>query len=73
MSRGPPLTKLITTQQISRPDDIYEALVNLHRGLDENESRLVNARLIFLLANHIGDETVLTEAIQEARLMKTAE
>lgn len=64
------MAKLITTQQIARPDDIYEALVNVHRGLEENESRLLNARLIFLLANHIGDEAVLLEAIEEARLTK---
>jgi len=48
---------------ISRPDDFYEALMNLHRGLGEAQSAAVNARLILLLANHIGDLGVLKQAI----------
>ena len=52
---------------IPRPDDFYEALVDLHRDLDETRSRLVNAKLILLLANHIGDPEVLNEALTIAR------
>ena len=48
---------------ISRPDDFYEALINLHRDLGDEQSAAVNARLILLLANHIGDLGVLKQAI----------
>lgn len=48
-------------------DDFYEALINMHRDLDETQSNRVNARLILLLANHIGDVDVLEEAIRIAR------
>lgn len=49
------------------PDDFYEALIDAHRDLDAEQSRMVNARLILLLANHIGDLEVLREAMQRAR------
>jgi len=49
------------------PDDFYAALVELHRGLSDAQSELVNAKLILLLANHIGDAEVLREAMQRAR------
>jgi len=52
---------------IGAPDDFYEALIKAHEGLSEAESRLLNARLVLLLANHIGDDAVLKEAIQVAR------
>ena len=52
---------------LSDPDDIYEALINLHDGLSEEQSRKVNAKLILLLANHIGDQRVIREAIEIAR------
>ena len=48
-------------------DDFYEALINTHQGLSDAQSRLVNARLILLLANHIGDLGVLRQALQAAR------
>ena len=48
-------------------DDSYEALIDAHRGLTETPSRAVNARLILLLANHIGDLRVLGEALVAAR------
>lgn len=59
--------RLNTELNIPRPDDFYEALVDLHRDLDETQSRLVNAKLILLLANHIGDPAVLNEALAIAR------
>jgi hypothetical protein len=49
------------------PDDFYEALIDMHRDLDEVQSQAVNARLILLLANHIGDMQVLREAMSHAR------
>ena len=52
---------------IAAPDDFYEALLNTHRDLTEAQSALVNARLILLLANHIGDISVLRQALMLAR------
>ena len=48
-------------------DDFYEVLIDSHRGLDDAQSQAVNARLILLLANHIGDLRVLREALAAAR------
>jgi hypothetical protein len=48
-------------------DDFYELLIDTHRGLSDEQSRLVNARLVLLLANHIGDLRVLREALDAAR------
>ncbi len=52
---------------IDKADDFYEALIRLHDGLSEEQSLRVNARLILLLANHIGDRDVLREAFAIAR------
>lgn len=49
------------------PDGFYERLIEAHQGLDEDQSRLVNAKLILLLANHIGDRDVLDQAMAAAR------
>ena len=48
-------------------DDFYEALIDMHRDLTDEQSAMVNARLILLLANHIGDLGVLREAMAIAR------
>ena len=48
-------------------DDFYEMLIDGHRGLSDEQSELMNARLVLLLANHIGDLHVLREAIAAAR------
>ncbi|TAH50240.1 MAG: DUF2783 domain-containing protein [Betaproteobacteria bacterium] len=48
-------------------DDFYEALIETHRDLSDEQSAMVNARLILLLANHVGDISVLREAMQVAR------
>ncbi len=48
-------------------DDFYEALIQTHQGLSDEQSRLVNARLILLLANHLGDLGVLQQALAAAR------
>ena len=47
-------------------DDFYESLLRLHRDLSDEQSALVNAKLILLLANHIGDAGVLREAMAAA-------
>lgn len=52
---------------LAQPDDFYEALTGLHRDLTAEQSQLVNAKLILLLANHIGDLDVLREAMERAR------
>jgi len=52
---------------IAAPDDFYEALIETHRDLSAERSHLVNAKLILLLANHIGDLTVLRQAMARAR------
>jgi hypothetical protein len=59
--------KLATDLRIAKPDDFYEALIEAHQGLSNDESRQLNARLILILANHIGDMEVLREALKLAR------
>ena len=54
-------------QTFSPGDDFYEALIDTHQGLDDEQSLAVNTRLILLLANHIGDISVLREALAIAR------
>ncbi len=48
-------------------DDMYEALIGYHQGLNTEQSHMVNARLVLLLANHIADLDVLREAFALAR------
>jgi hypothetical protein len=48
-------------------DDFYEALIDAHDGLDDERSEQLHARLVLLLANHIGDIAVLREALALAR------
>jgi Protein of unknown function (DUF2783) len=50
-----------------RGDDFYEALIRAHEGLSEAQSHTLNARLVLILANHIGDPKVVQEAIALAR------
>jgi len=52
---------------LAAPDEFYEELVEAHRELDAAQSALLNAKLILLLANHIGDARVLSEALAAAR------
>ncbi|WP_415914676.1 DUF2783 domain-containing protein [Paraburkholderia sp. J41] len=58
---------LNTQPNFTRPDDFYEALIEMHRDLDEAQSQSANAQLILLLANHVGDHETLLEAIRYAR------
>ena len=48
-------------------DDFYEALIDTHRDLTDEQSALVNAKLILLISNHIGDIKILREAMALAR------
>lgn len=54
------------TLNLARPDDVYNAIVDAHRDLSDEQCRAFDARLILLLANHVGDE-VLQEALAAAR------
>ncbi len=54
-------------RDFSPGDDFYEALIEAHNGLTDEQSEAFNARLILLLANHIGDLRVLREALMAAK------
>ena len=58
---------LNTDFNLESADDFYEALIDAHRGLDESQSHALNARLVLLLANHVGSLAVLREALAAAR------
>lgn len=58
---------LNTKPNIAAADDFYTALLGAHEGLDKPESDALNARLILILANHVGDMGVLTEALETAK------
>lgn len=53
---------------IPDPDGFYDELLGAHQGLDKAASDALNARLVLLLANHVGDRTVLRQALKAARL-----
>ncbi|MBS28695.1 MAG: DUF2783 domain-containing protein [Alphaproteobacteria bacterium] len=59
--------ELRTRLGIDAPDDFYEALIEAHAGLSEDESMRLNARLILLLANHVGERAILDQAIAAAK------
>lgn len=72
------MTTLITQPNFATPgqrarraytpgDDFYAALLAAHQGLTDAQSELLNARLVLLLANHVGDLAVLLEALSLAR------
>jgi hypothetical protein len=63
----PSPTSLVTTPNLAAPDDFYEALIEAHQGLSTEESHAFNARLILVLANHIGSLSVLRQAFDAAR------
>ena len=56
-----------TQPNISEPDAFYAALVKAHEGLSDQQSADLNARLIFLLANQIGQQSVLMQCIEASR------
>ncbi len=55
------------TLNLARPDDVYNAIVDAHRDLSDTQCRALDARLILLLANHVGDEAAIREALAAAR------
>ena len=54
---------LITQPNIPDTDGFYAALLAAHKGLTPDDSHALNARLILILANHIGDRTTLDQAL----------
>jgi hypothetical protein len=61
------MTALITESRFPDPDRAYRALIEAHRGLSDEESAALNSSLVLILANHIGDQAVLQEAIALAK------
>lgn len=62
---------LVTTPNQPDHDRMYEELIKAHKGLNKEESIALNARLILILMNHIGDETILAQAIKLASRSET--
>ena len=58
---------LKTTPNLTAPDEFYQALIDAHSDLSPEESHALNARLVLLLANHIGSLAILREALHAAR------
>ncbi|CAM4174877.1 DUF2783 domain-containing protein [Bordetella muralis] len=58
---------LIVEPNLPAPDAFYETLIDTHCGLTDEQSAEMNAALILLLANHIGDMGIIREALQRAR------
>ena len=56
-----------TQLNLQDADGFYEQLLDAHQGLSEQQSALLNARLILLLANQVGDAKVLKECVQAAK------
>ncbi len=54
-------------RDFSPGDDFYQELIDMHRDLSDEQSAQVNAKLILILSNHIGDLAVLREAMALAR------
>ncbi len=61
------LMQLNTEPNLQAPDDFYEALIDAHHDLSNEASQALNARLVLLLANHIGTTSVLKQALDAAR------
>lgn len=61
------MPKLVTESRFADPDEAYAALTQAHRGVPPEASAGLNARLVLILANHIGDLDVLREAIALAQ------
>ena len=61
------MSGLIRSPNLRDPDGFYAALVTAHQSLSDEASELLNARLVLILANHIGDPDVLREALTLAR------
>jgi len=61
------MSALKTDPNIQDPDGFYADLLQAHEGLSKQESDALNARLLLILCNHIGDTAVLREALKSAQ------
>jgi hypothetical protein len=61
------MSRLVTTPNFDDPDGFYAELLALHEGCAAAESAAINARLILILANHIGEASALREALALAK------
>lgn len=59
--------KLILEPHIEDGDGFYDELLAAHGGLDDAASHALDARLVLLLCNHVGDRGVIREALHIAR------
>lgn len=60
------MNDLLLEPNLARPDDVFQMLVGLYEGCDEAECQRRSARLILLLAHHVGDSHVLADAVRIA-------
>jgi hypothetical protein len=65
------IDNLDTSSRFADPDAAFRRLIEAHRGLTDAESAALNARLVLVLANHIGDHGVLDAAVKLATLPPT--
>lgn len=63
------MSDLILTPNINGVDDFYAELIATHEGLSDEDSQALNARLVLVLANHIGDRAILKQALAAAALI----
>jgi hypothetical protein len=61
------MSKLVTQSQFANPDAAFVALIEVRRGLSAEQAAALDAKLVLILANHIGDLDVLKEAIEVAK------
>ena len=61
-------TELLLGQNLDDYDDFYDMMTDSHHDLDERQSKMLNAQLVLVLANHIGDLNVLRQAFAVARI-----
>jgi predicted protein tyrosine phosphatase len=59
--------KLITESRFADPDAAFRMIVEAHRGLSDDQSAALNAKLALILANHTGDAEVLRQALELAK------
>jgi hypothetical protein len=57
---------LTLTPNITDPDGFYKDLIDSQRNLDDREAARMNCKLVLLLANHIGDRSVIRDALIRA-------
>jgi hypothetical protein len=61
------MADLVTTRRLAEHDEFYARLLAVHKGLSDAESHALNARLVLILANHVGNLEALTQALALAR------